>query len=245
MGYVFRSSPYRGSTLLVHLAIADSVNDQNGYEFWMSLPKTGAKARVARSTVREAIIAFEQDGFLRCAERHSDRPSRYVFLFPETSVVYESRHTPPESGGGGPVVGGGAPESGGYRTQEEPKLEPKDLSLSPTPSASKRSLLFAALSEATDRDPKAMTKREARATAVAMESLLEVGAAPEEVMWRAANYRTHYPDAALTPHALVLHWSLCAQPKRSSSPGRETFQESLMLREEENRARQRSLSPGS
>ena len=38
----------------------------------------------------------------------------------------------------------------------------------------------------------------------------------EEVRKRAANYRTHFDGAALTPTALAKHWSVCAEPKIDS-----------------------------
>lgn len=39
---------------------------------------------------------------------------------------------------------------------------------------------------------------------------------PEEIQRRAANYRTHFDGAALTPTALAKHWAVCASPKPSS-----------------------------
>jgi uncharacterized protein YdaU (DUF1376 family) len=37
----------------------------------------------------------------------------------------------------------------------------------------------------------------------------------EEIKRRAANYRSHFEGAALTPTALAKHWALCAAPKQS------------------------------
>lgn len=94
-GYVFRSSPYRGTQFAVHLAIADSVNDQHDNEFWMSLATLAKKARVSRSMVREAVIRLLRDEFLTLLETHDRQPNRYRFCFPEVTVVYESRRNPP------------------------------------------------------------------------------------------------------------------------------------------------------
>lgn len=38
---------------------------------------------------------------------------------------------------------------------------------------------------------------------------------PDEIRRRAANYRTHFDGAALTPTALAKHWAVCANPKPS------------------------------
>jgi hypothetical protein len=37
----------------------------------------------------------------------------------------------------------------------------------------------------------------------------------DEIKRRAANYRSHFEGAALTPTALAKHWALCATPKQS------------------------------
>ena len=39
----------------------------------------------------------------------------------------------------------------------------------------------------------------------------------DELQRRARNYRSHYPEAALTPFALASHWAICAGTKRHSS----------------------------
>jgi hypothetical protein len=42
---------------------------------------------------------------------------------------------------------------------------------------------------------------------------------PEEIRRRAANYRTHFDGAALTPTALAKHWAVCANPKPRATIG--------------------------
>jgi DNA-binding IclR family transcriptional regulator len=81
-GAVWRYSPYTGAQLLVHLAIADVVNDTHGWEFWMSTEKLARKARVSRSTVTSALADMVEHGFLELLEAGGNRrrPSRYRFL---------------------------------------------------------------------------------------------------------------------------------------------------------------------
>lgn len=95
MGWVYRHSPYTGATFAVHLAVADTVNDQNGNRFWMSQSKTATKARTSRKSVNEALAVLEADGYL---ERRGEGPKStvaFVFLFPDVDVVYDTREVSP------------------------------------------------------------------------------------------------------------------------------------------------------
>jgi hypothetical protein len=105
VGYVFRHSPHTGAAFQVHLAIADSVNDQHANELWMATGTIAKKARVARQTASEALAEIVAGGGLEVVEDHrrdrAGKPSRYRFLFPVAVVYYESRgvtrdDTPPE-----------------------------------------------------------------------------------------------------------------------------------------------------
>lgn len=95
-GWVWKNSPYTGAQLLVHLAIADVVNDVHENELWMSVGSIATKAKVARSTVSDTLLDM-------CGRRLIERltsgkaerkPSRYKFLF--TSPLTDI--TSPESG---------------------------------------------------------------------------------------------------------------------------------------------------
>lgn len=118
VGWVFRHSPYRGVALNVHLAIADSVNDQNDNELWMSFSRLATKARTDRKGVRRAVDAMLADGHLVILEDHRDdnagRPSRY-----RMTLGGEGHGAPGEGRGMVPQgEGHGAPQ-----TQKEPKRE--------------------------------------------------------------------------------------------------------------------------
>ncbi len=81
-GNVWKHSPYTGSSFIVHLAIADVVNDAHGNEFWMSVPALARKARVGRSTAFDALAHMCEHGYLeRLESGQSDgKPSKYRFL---------------------------------------------------------------------------------------------------------------------------------------------------------------------
>lgn len=146
VGWVYKFSPYNGAAFSVHLAIADSANDQHGMELWMALGKLGRKSRVSRSTVSEIVAQMVTDGMLDLLEQSQGgrhRPSRYRFLMPPGTVQffgYQWREgTPTETvlsgdsshsetvpshretvGSGGQTV----PRGDTRRTQEEPN-EPR------------------------------------------------------------------------------------------------------------------------
>src|ERR1035437_10290744 len=68
MSHVFDHSPYKGTERLIHLAIADVVNDGYDYQFWMSQKRVAAKARCSRQTVNIAIKKMVKDGRLSVVE---------------------------------------------------------------------------------------------------------------------------------------------------------------------------------
>jgi hypothetical protein len=149
VGWVYRHSPYTGVTFQVHQAVADSVNDQHGNEFWLAKPKLSVKARTSVASAKRAMEMLTADGFLELLEESGGRAgSRYLFLFPDVPVVYDSRATgSPRTGSSGRanrLTGNGqpahqsnptgSPESENVphkeRSQENPKgtqLEPKAI----------------------------------------------------------------------------------------------------------------------
>ncbi len=96
-GWTFRHSPFKGATFTIHLAIADSVNDQNENEFWMSQARLAQKARASHATVERAVAALREGGFLTLLEDNAKagKPCRYRFEVPHG-----------EGGGPSPVVTG-------------------------------------------------------------------------------------------------------------------------------------------
>jgi hypothetical protein len=134
-GWVWRFSPYKGSVFAVHQAIADTANDQNNNELWLSQSKLATKARVSRRAVLDALATLQSDGFIRRlgGGKETGTVVRYEFLFPRhLPVVYETRrgyadsaHPSADSAQGG--VNGLRTNS--RRTQEE--LSPRGETSSP------------------------------------------------------------------------------------------------------------------
>lgn len=92
MGWVYRHSPFTGAMFGVHLAIADSVNDQYGNEFWLTNPRLAKKSRTSTASAKRGLTVLVEGGFLELLEESKgSSASLYRFLFPESPVVYESR----------------------------------------------------------------------------------------------------------------------------------------------------------
>lgn len=132
-GYVYRYSPYTDKTFNVHLAIADSVNDQHENDFWMSPKRLAAKARCSRATVFTALAQLVDDGFLVLLEAGDSRrhlPARYRFKFAEILVVFDSHPDEPVE-----VDHGGRPRNPVHSLDEVPNpVQELDRVIPPKPS---------------------------------------------------------------------------------------------------------------
>lgn len=92
VGWAFRYSPLTGVAFQIHLAIADSVNDQHGYELWMRQGILATKARTTRQTVNSTLEKMVAEDLLRLLEVGSGGANRYLFLMPEElPAVYDPR----------------------------------------------------------------------------------------------------------------------------------------------------------
>lgn len=97
-GWVWKNSPFSGSKLLVHLAMADVANDTHANELWMTRNSLAEKARVTRSTVDRALAELIEDGLLDVIENGRGRghSTRYRLLLESASSGGLSGRTPSE-----------------------------------------------------------------------------------------------------------------------------------------------------
>lgn len=86
-GWVWKHSPYKGhhAKFLIHLAVADVVNDAHGNEFWMSQKGLAEKVGVSRQSVCEWFHDATDRGLVECVRDNSTagRPNVYRFLMPK------------------------------------------------------------------------------------------------------------------------------------------------------------------
>lgn len=73
MSDVLEHSPFAGATFLVHLLIADTVNEQNEYHYWAAQDYLAKKCRLTTRSVRRAITELVDAGYLVVVKR----PGRY------------------------------------------------------------------------------------------------------------------------------------------------------------------------
>jgi hypothetical protein len=123
VGWVWRHSPYEGTGLVVHLAIADVVNDVHGNQFWMSVPHLARKCRISDRQVQRYLRDMEEARFIHCIGTHRSGTKVYVFSMENTAYQLErdgldlpavggdAHVTPPASGGDTGVTGGVTPMS--------------------------------------------------------------------------------------------------------------------------------------
>lgn len=90
LGWVFRHSPLTGAAFQVHLALADTANDEHGFELWFKQSTVAQKARVTRQTVNNALARMAELGLV---EKVGSRPGGVVvfrFLMPDLPTQYGS-----------------------------------------------------------------------------------------------------------------------------------------------------------
>lgn len=96
-GWTWKHSPYEGERLLVHLAIADVVNDAHGNEFWMTTTALAKKARVSRSTATTVLSDMCHRELLEVVMRGVGRgnSTTYRMLMPPGTKVTVGRALSP------------------------------------------------------------------------------------------------------------------------------------------------------
>jgi hypothetical protein len=141
-GIAWRSSPWKGqhAKMLVHLAVADVVNDVHVNEFWMSHSALAEKVGCRRATVSEWFAEAVELGFVVVLEDNSKagRPNRYRLL--DGPGVYADR------------TGVSADRTGGVRSPYTELKITKENSSTTREVAEVAERVLAAWVEATNRD---------------------------------------------------------------------------------------------
>lgn len=139
--WVWANSPYKGTKRLIHLAVAEVVNHQNDYRFWMSNKNLAKECNCERTTVNAALKEFVADGYLEVLREATGRSKtvEYRFLRPESvgstdpselesvgstgESVGSTDPSGPESVGSTNETGLKCPEIGHEPKEEQPKTE--------------------------------------------------------------------------------------------------------------------------
>lgn len=215
--WVFKNSPYKGADFIIHLAIADYVNDKHGWALYASQQSIADKARVGRAKVNRTMKQMVEDGLLIDTGEYEGRTKRYIFVMqtPQEAVLpldvpvedsdVSTEHTevsPTNTSSSIPEI---------HKQEVEQEVEQTLAAAAPP---RKRDHLFEALATNTGLDWKKLTSSERGRLNKACKELRDVGATPSDVEDRARRYRKKWPDMELTPTALASNWSQLAPDER-------------------------------
>lgn len=205
VGWVYRHSPAKGATFQVHLAIADSANDQHGYELWMRQAKLATKARVSRKAAGDGLRWLVERGLLELLDHGKARGSanRYRLLMPGgVPVVFD-----PQAGhtiGGTPVPPWVAAAVTGGDTGVEPGV-PHNPSNNPTPTQGQERAALPGLSldDSFEQFWTAYPRKTAKGAArKAWPAAVKAAESPEQIIAGAARYAADpNRDDRYTAHA--------------------------------------------
>lgn len=120
IAYVFNTSPYRGTKLCVHLAIADVVNDAHENLFFMKVERLAVKAHCSETAARDALQQFVTEGFLDLVRDAAHEAKTYRFIFRANPDLSE------------PGVQTAHPSDQGVQTTDRCKTNPEGVQKTPS-----------------------------------------------------------------------------------------------------------------
>ena len=85
MDWVFQKSPYKGELMLIHLAVADGVNDMCGNLFQIDEKAVAKMAHCSVEKVQRAMRRMIHDGFVEVVQDRNmptDNSPLYRFIMP-------------------------------------------------------------------------------------------------------------------------------------------------------------------
>jgi len=231
-------------TRSVYLALCEIASDEGAAQFIVSKGLLAFRAGLSARTVQRVFPDLERAGVLTI-ERNATglkASSRYTLL----AVPATKGHNVSTIGHGVSTIGhgGGSSLSPLYEERKEPKepiIAPNGASelfkvpaqpIAPASKVRRRDALLEALVAFDGSNPADAT---ASAWGAAAKALAEIeDAFPEvtlaEITRRAANYRTHFPNAATSgPKALSKHWA-CCQNARATATATATRPEATVRR---------------
>jgi hypothetical protein len=218
-----------GTDKLVLLGIANHEGDGGAW------PSVGTLARYANCTERNVQrsianlielgeVQVERQAGGNDGTRQDRRPNLYrVTVRCPGSCDGTSRHrvrgdahdTPSRNGVTSTVARGDAHVANGVTpTSPEPSLQPSGKPLPATPR--QKDILFESVAECCGIALGSITRTSRGALNRAVKELREVDATPDQVANVAKAYKANYPNATLTPMALVKHWASFGTPKRAA-----------------------------
>jgi DNA-binding transcriptional MocR family regulator len=204
----------KAANKLVLLALADHANGDG--ECWPSMKRIADRSDISARHVSRAINELVDLGLVEKANRR-----RHGGQYRGWDYRLNIQQTPATSGHGRPVTSGhGRPSPADTGVRSEPSENRKEETLADKPPESatrKKDDLFEVIAEACGISLTGMTRTARGQLNKACKELREVQATPDQVKAKAKAYRAQYPNATLTPTALIKHWSSFAQLEKKQA----------------------------
>jgi hypothetical protein len=215
LNWAWEQPVQKAATKLVLLALADHSNSDG--ECWPSMKRIAERSDISARHVSRAIDELVTLGLVEKASRR-----RHGGQYRGWDYRLLVQRTPASSGHQGPVTSGhGRPSPADAGVRSEPSENRKEEPLAAAPqkkTAPKKDELFEALAVACNIDWQQLTKTGRGQLNAATKELRDIGVTPDQVGAKADAYKKAYPDAALTPSALVKHWAGLAVNVKQKRP---------------------------
>lgn len=205
---VMESSEASGINRLVLLVMANRAGG-DGDECFASIDRIAFECRINTRTVQRSVARLVELGDLKAHGVHPRHRTNVYAVMPKVRVA--ESHPPVTSDAPAPPK---RKELGGTALLEPQTSLVSDLS------SRQRDPIFDALAEIEGLNLAELDRDTGRRIGVVQSKLLRehVGVTPGEIVRRAHNYESHFPDATLTANALVKWWPRLGQPKNGRGP---------------------------
>ena len=192
---------------LVLMALADHANSDG--ECWPSMKRVAKLTGISSRQVSTHIVTLESLGYVTKGNRrrHEGQLRGWEYRV--------NLHGEATSGSTLPVASGSPahlPAEVGFRSEPSENRKEEPLADKPPESVTrKKENLFETVAEVCGIGLTTLTRTARGQLNKAAKELREIDATDEQVRHKAKAYKAQYPNATLTPTALIKHWSSFAQ----------------------------------
>jgi biotin operon repressor len=192
---------------LVLMALADHANSDG--ECWPSMKRVAKLTGISSRQVSTHIVTLEALGYVTKGNRRRHEGQLRGW---EYRVNLRDEAT---SGSTLPVASGSpasSPAEVGFRSEPSENRKEEPLADKPPESVTrKKDNLFEVIAEVCGISLTGMTRSSRGQLNKAVKELREIDTTEEQVRHKAKAYKAQYPNATLTPTALIKHWSSFAE----------------------------------
>ncbi|HEY7823931.1 MAG TPA: helix-turn-helix domain-containing protein [Acidimicrobiia bacterium] len=204
----------KAATKLVLLALADHSNADG--ECWPSMKRIAERSDISPRHVSRAIDELVDLGLVEKSgrRRHGGQYRGWDYrLLVQRTPASIGHPLPVTSGHGRP-----SPADAGVRSEPSENRQVEPLADKPPESSTnKKDETFETLAEVCGISLTGLTRSARGQLNRAAKELREVEATPDMIRAKAKAYKAQYPNATLTPTALVKHWASFAEQEKKAN----------------------------